>query len=664
MDKNQLAQKALEQCIRQVQACHEYKKPRLERIAKYWKLYNGDTKKKLRQLFNVPIPVFPGMIDTLNAQHDTPVLIEYKEAEPSDIFKAQKINAAFKMEVLDSNQNSRWDKKLRMARKHAIMSGVGILEYYATSDPEYKSELNVINLKDFIFQPKGGQDIEAHSFAGKENVTKSKSEIKKLAQSDIYDAAQVARLFTLASDSEYAPESVHDKAIAYERFKPLGLDPDSHSYVGEPIFRLVNMITTLNGVRYEIVFDAWTKTWIKFNKWTQNGTMYPWRAFHTHEDDENFMSKSFADDIYPTADAILALFNQELTNREKRNFGARAYDKDIFKDVRKLDEAMFRPDALVPADTMNGTKRISDGIYEFKVGELSGTVNLIDWMSGTVGRGTGATDLAMGGVQEVSKKASVTFAEQKSISKRISWGSKPFQDMMAGLGKLYLYGLKDHMPAKMAIRVLGDSGWDWDEITRLDLNTNKDLDILIVASDQKMQENETRSKRRAEALNLLLQSPNINPLKRDEEILRSVGGYEDDEIAEFLDVKTYADKKSIAKASESIQKILRGEKVLLWHGATQAFAKKIVTYARDKRSTLPMAKFEALIKYAMAHTEIIKTNIDQQVLEDSIAQTENSLELQAGIAPNGEVPATPTEMTSAVPGALKRSENIGSAMVA
>jgi len=48
------------------------------------------------------------------------------------------------------------------------------------------------------------------------------------------------------------------------------------------------------------------------------------------------------------------MFNQELTNREKRNFGARAYDKDMFKDVRKLDESMHRPDALVPADTKGG----------------------------------------------------------------------------------------------------------------------------------------------------------------------------------------------------------------------------------------------------------------------------------------------------------------------
>ena len=107
---------------------------------------------------------------------------------------------------------------------------------------------------------------------------------------------------------------------------------------------------------------------------------------------------------------------------------------------------------------------------------------MIDWISGSVGRSTGATDLSQGNVKEVSKKASVTFAEQKSVSKRISWYSQPFQEMMADLGKAFINGLKDHMPAKMAIRILGENGWDWDQITRLDLNTNKDIDVSTIVS--------------------------------------------------------------------------------------------------------------------------------------------------------------------------------------
>jgi len=657
MNKEQLAAEAVNTAINQINACYEFKKPRLAKIAKYWALYDGKTSKKLRQLFNVPIPVFPGMIDTLNAQYDTPIQVKFKEGDAADYFKINKVNAAFQMEIMDSNNNSKWDSKLRMARKHAIMTGRAIVEYRATSDPEYSSELNTINLKNFNFQPKGGLYLENHLFAGVEDIDKTKSEIIAGVKSGIYNKDQAEKLFTTCLDENYLPSGSQDMADRLSRFKPMGLDAENNSYVGEAVYKLANHILNINGVRYYLVFHPWSKTWLRFEKWkdVDSSGLYPWKTYATHEDDENFLSKGYADDLYSAADAIVAMFNQELTNREKRNFGARAYDKDMFPDVRKLDEAMHRPDALVPADTKGGTRRISEGVYEFKVGELGGTVNLIDWITGSLGRNTGATDLSMGSTQEVSKKASVTFAEQKSVSKRIGWGAQPFQDMMADLGKAYIWGLKDHMPSKMAIRLMGEGGWDWDEITRLDLNTKKDIDVLIQSTDQQVQDSEIKAKRRTDALTLVLKSPNINGQKRDEEILRSVGGYEDSEIAEFLDVKTYSNRKAIAKASESIQLILMGQEPLLWYGANIAFIQKIVDFASDKRSTLK-DKFEKLMKYAMDHKDIAKQNIERQIMEDATTMAKQQLQ-------NPSAPAsTNTSENPGMSGGMSRAMSMGAAM--
>ncbi len=662
LDMGQLANEAVNIATQQITACYEFKKPRLARLAKYWELYDGKTPKKLRQLFNVAIPVFPGMIDTLNAQYDTPITLTFKEGDAADYFKVQKVNGAFKMEVMNSVQTSKWDSKLRMARKHAIINGRAIVEYRATSDPEYKSELSNVNLKHFNFQPKGGLYLENHLFAGVEDVQKSKWELIAGAKAGIYDETQVRRLISISNDNTYLPDNSEDIASKLSRFKPLGLNPDGNNYVGESVYKLANHILSIDGVRYYLVFHPWSKTWLRFEKWkdVDSSGLYPWKTFATHEDDENFLSKSYGDDLYPAADAIVAMFNQELTNREKRNFGARAYDKDMFPDVRKLDESMHRPDALVPADTKGGSRRISEGVYEFKVGELGGTVNLIDWITGSLGRNTGATDLAMGGVQNVSKKASVTFAEQKSVSKRIGWGAQPFQDMMADLGHAYIWGLRDHMPSKMAIRIMGETGWDWDEITRMDLDTEKDIDILIVSTDQQVQDSEIKAKKRAEALAAV--DPNfINPQKRNEEILRSVGGYEDAEIAEFLDVKTYSDRRAIAKASESIQMVLMGAKPLLWYGANIAFIQKIVDFASDKRSTLK-EKFDILINYANAHSDIARSNIERQVQEQSLLAQKQ--QMQAG-GPSAARPAA--ESKSANPGfsgGMSRAMSIGEGAVA
>lgn len=654
-----LAEEAVNIATRQLITSTEYKKPRLERLAKYWALYDGKVPKKLRQLFNVPIPVFPGMIDTLNAQYDTPIQLRFKEGDAADYFKVQKINAAFQMEIMDTAQNSKWDGKLRMVRKHAIMNGVGIAKYYATSDPEYKSTLEVTNLKHFHFQPRGGNELEKHLFAGEEGVEKTKSEIIAMAQAGVYNKAQVAKLLHNCSDRDYLPDNSMDMGTKLSRFKPLGLDPDNHSYVGESVYSLAEWILTLDGTRYYLLFHPWSNTWLRFEKWKNidSSNLYPWKPYHTHEDDENFLSKSYGDDIYFAADAIVAMFNQELTNREKRNFGARAYDKDMFPDVRKLDESMHRPDALVPADTKNGTRRISEGIYEFKVGELGGTVNLIDWMTGTVGRSTGANDLSMGSVQSVSKKASVTFAEQKSVSKRVSWASQSFQEMMAQLGKAYVYGLRDHMPSKLAIRLLGENGWDWEQITRLDLNTTKDVDVVISSTDKQEMENELKVQKRKEALIGIGADPllakEVNPKWRTEETLRSVGGYDDAEIANALDTKTYSDKKALAHAAESIQLILRNKKPELWYGANTAFMQKIVDFATDNKSSLG-EKYNTLMDFSMAHTPIAEENMTRKANEEI-----RTMQQQQPALGGGAPTPAPTAENPGMSGGTSRAMSIG-----
>lgn len=635
---DQLAEEAVKVATLQLMASTDFKKPRIARLTKYWELYDGKTTKKLRQLFNVAIPVFPGMIDTLNAEYDTPIQLKFQEGDAADYFKVQKVNGAFQMEVMNTAQNSKWDSKLRMLRKHAIMNGIGIPKYTAESDPEYRSTLDVVNLKNFHFQPRGGLYLENHLFAGEEDIELTQEDLIRGAKSGYYDKAQVQKLISTCSRNDYLPEGGQGFAEKLSRFKPLGLDPDNNSYVGQAVYKCAQFILEIDGTRYFLVFHPWSKTWLRFERWREqcSSELYPWEPFVTHEDDENLLSKSYADDLYPAADAIVALFNQDLTNREKQNNGARAYDKDMFPDVRKLDEAMYRPDALVPADTKGGTRRISEGIYHFDVGQLAGTVDLISFITDNLGKSTGANDLAQGSVSDVSKKASVTFAEQKSVSKRLSWGAAPYQAMMAGLGKRYINGLKDHMPAKMAIKLMGENGWDWDQITRLDLNTTKDIDVLIQSTDQQAQESEMKMARRKEALADIgadpLLAPQVSPKWRAEELLRSVGGYDDVEIATALDVKTSNDKKSLAKAAEAIQLILQGKKPELWFGATIAFMQKITDYASDKRSTLG-PKFDALIEYAMAHKEIVAQNLERKVADDSRLAAQQQMQQGAAQKP-------------------------------
>jgi hypothetical protein len=275
------------------------------------------------------------------------------------------------------------------------------------------------------------------------------------------------------------------------------------------MFKLVEMALTIGGERYYLVFSPWYKTWVRFGKLKDvcSSNLYPWVSWATHEDNKNFLSKSFADDLYGVADATHTFFNQELTNREKRNFNARGYDIEMFPDVAKLDQAQTRPDALVPVKVPAG-KRIEDGIFTFETAELRGTIDLLDWMQGEAGRDVGVTDLSMGGVQQASKKATVVFAEQQSISKRLLLRSSSYTEAMGEVAKLFIQGCKDHLPAKKALKSLGIEGEGWEPvIRRADLDLYSDPDVRVVSSTVEMQQSQLKKEARLATIDKIITNP-------------------------------------------------------------------------------------------------------------------------------------------------------------
>src|ERR1043165_2624077 len=444
-----LADEAVERCIRIVANCNRFKQPRLDQIQKYRDLYAGKVRKKFRQPFNVVLPVFSGSIDTLQADFNDDLALELEEQEPADYLAIRKLNALWNMEATSGTPNASFAYKTRTDRANAIFSGRGFMMNYAVSEPDYHNCFEVYELDDAIFQPQGGGIIENHLYQGRQNIVRSAADLESYS---IYNKQQIKELLALAARTDFYPQDEADKA-ALTKYKAMGLNTAEADYVGEQLFKLVEMAVTIKGVRYYIVFSPWYKKWVRFDKLQSvfSSDLYPATSWATHEDNKNFLSKSYADDLYGIADAVHTMFNQELTNREKSNNHPRAYDREMFPDVAKLDAAQYRPDALVPVDTKGGARKIAEGIYSFETAQLSGTINLIEWIQQTTGTGIGVTDLSQGGVQNVSKKATVVFAEQQNINKRLLLRSSPYTEAMGRIGKLFVQGCKDHLPAEKAL---------------------------------------------------------------------------------------------------------------------------------------------------------------------------------------------------------------------
>lgn len=611
---NKLAQEVTAINQRQMATAWQFKLNRVMQIRKYRRLYNGQVEPKLRIQFNVPIPIFAGMIDTLQADLDDAVLLKFCEEDPADYKAITKANAVLERYSTSKSSDNNWMSKFRAARQEEIITGRGFLKCSPSNEDGFRFILEAPTYEDMFWEPTGGPDLEKHLFKGQQNIWLSEKDLED-GKGTLYDTEAVNSLLN-GSGSTYKRAGIWDSYLDFaNRYRPLGLYPDANNYVGQRVWHFVEFVSQYKGKQWYNLFDPYSGTSIRFEKLTDinSSGVSPWVSFASHEDPKNFASKSFADDLYPIADSIITLFNQDLTNRQKRNLNAKAYDKDMVKDVQKFDEAQYRPDALVPIDTLKGTRRLDQAFYEFKTPEITGTIEMTAWLEQTAGRNLGVSDLQQGNVTQATKKPTVVYTEQANINKRLSFMSEPFLIASQQLGLRFFNALQDYMTEPMAVKLIGEEGVEWDVFKRKDLNLNKTPSINVVSKSAQDQTYSMAQANKEKALAMLGADPTtaalVNPKVKAEYIARDIGGFEQVEVALLLDTKNETSKETVAEASAAIQDIiLRGKMPSVNYNADKYFLDKITNFARDHRDTMPLKKFQMLIDYAAMHQQIAMEN--------------------------------------------------------
>lgn len=653
MKENTLATELTGTALRQLATSYAFKQPRLIQIRKFRALYNNQVQKQLRIRYNVPIPIFSGMIDTLQADLDDSLLLKYHETDPADWKAAVKANAYITKEMESMLPGAKWNQKFRQARQEMLMTGRATIKYVPSSEGGYSAELSVVPFEDFYFEPKGGGQLEKHLFCGQSNIWKTKKDLEDGVKENGYNAEQVKKLTGGAeSGTQYKQSDFWTNYDFANRFLSLNLTAESNNYVGEPVYNMVEWVLTYKGERWYLLFEAFSGTWVKFEKWKDmcSSGLYPFISMASHEDLKNFASKGFADDLYPHAVAMTDFFNEDMENRKRRNSNARGYDKDMIPNVAQLDQAQMGRDRLVEMDTKGGTRRLTEGIYTFVTPEITGTIDMLKYMEDMAGRNFGVTDIQQGD-QKRQKTVGVTYAELGQVSKRLSFASQPFIELGQELGLRVFGGLKDYLREPLSIKLLGENGYEWDTLKRIDLNIKKDFEISVSSQMKENKMNELAKQNRLNALNAVrvLQgqpNPNVNSRMADEYILRDVGGYSEAEIALLLDPQSHADKRTVAETSAAIQDIMMGRMPPKNYNATAYFLETILDFVKTHQDDPKVArKLNTFLQYIQLHEQIAVENEQRRAKKDAsmMAQQNNPANpLGGGGAPNNtQLPQTP-----------------------
>lgn len=598
--------------LTQLKTSRDFKRPRLQTIKASEDLYNGIAEKQIRNPFNDCFPFMSGFIDHLESKLDDPPMISFGHQNLADYKRATKTTSFYRQESGSYLPGGQWARKDRWVKKLAMFSGVGIYKYFAESDPSYRSNLGVVDYYDFHCEPGGGANLEDHLFCGEEGIFKTREYIEEMAAEGYYDKENVKELLTNTSQN-VMKQNESDSEDRISRYKSLGLDPVTNNYVGQEMYKFVEWYLTYKGVRWYMLIDEFTGIWIRAKAlremfspiFPMEEALYPYVTWQTHEDAKVFWSKAPADDARVVAKNINRLINQELYNRERRNYGQRGYDPQMFKDVEALAET--RPDGLIPVDTKNGTRQIASGIYEFKVGDLGGTINLVEFLDSYAGQKTGATPGSMGSA-EPDKKVGVFYGEIKQIEDRLGLYNKSYRDAWAQIGLRFRVGLKDHIKdAKVAVKVIGSKGMEWADFTNDDANPLMDYDMTIEGGNDTEILNQEKNKMKVEAL---MKVQTVNRVWKDREILKAAG-YDEEDLKEAFSIVDPGLKDLLSEAEQAIEDILNGGAPELNRGANAAFIQYITDYAtnltmedKDEENELAVR----ILSYAQAHAIVAAQN--------------------------------------------------------
>src|SRR3990167_3923607 len=284
----------------------------------------------------------------------------------------------------------------------------------------------------------------------------------------------------------------------------------------------------------------------------------------------------------------------------------------MFPDPALLE---WRPDGLVPV-TVPAGKNLQNGIYEFKVGDINDTMNVVQIIDNILGQKTGITAAAQG-QSDKDVKVGVYYGDLKQVADRLGLLNRNYiEELEQGILR-WSWNLWEHMPQKQLVKVIGENGVEWDELLKED--AEPDFAISIKGGFAEVEADELKKKQKVDSLGAVKADPNLGILlnkKLTAEHTLRAGGWSEDEVKQLLDPQYEGSEESLSRASQAIQDVLEGKMPKRYRSATTAFVQKILDFITDHEVT--QIQYDILAAYAEAHMPFVEENMVRRARQQAM----------------------------------------------
>jgi len=603
MINKQTIDKIAAQSINEIDIARTYKNGKVKSWQSNESMYYGVKETSEDSRANISLGRMQEFVHTLLSKIDNPLVFKFTKRKPSQLSRVELLNS---LRRFDADRNF-WDLKDIVGKKQGIIYGRAIYAYYASSDEGYQSNLENVDVYDFLIDPAcGGIDIENAFFMGRWGVVKTIKQLKDGVKNKIYNKEAVSRLIESGGNStEENQEETNKRSRSYDQETIGDKENNNHNK-----FKLWEWFTTFEGERYYILMDN-SGQWIRCEKLSDmfSNDMWPFWTWAAFPDLTEFWTPSYCDyarDLFLAQDASIG---QMLDNADAINKPMRAVDVSAIDDVTKLK---YRKDGIIPVKKGVDINRAYQTII---TPSINTPIQVFEILEGIQEKASGVTAQAKGTSDEKGK-VGIYQGNEAAMADRFGLLNKSYSFGYKRFAKLYENGVKDHLIKKIAIEILGPNGVEVKQISKRDLYKKGDeYGITVEASNAEMMASKQDRNEKLAFLASEVNNPMINK-KKSFEMRALISGLSEEDVRQLLDTNSYGNEKLMSEADRDLESLLMGEVIEINDAANNQYKQRMVDYLRDHKEDINDRQFFAISAYIDSLEDVIFRNEARKLVNE------------------------------------------------